>query len=316
MKKESLREAYAMSLLSLFKKDRRIVVLDSDVSRSTRTGYCQEEDPSRYFEMGIAEQDMMGFAAGLALSGHRPFAHSFAVFCAGRGYDVIRQLICIPGLNVKIVGSNPGLSDTTDGATHQMVEDLALMRALPNMRVYAPSDAVETRLLFDEMAKFDGPSYMRLCRQDLPVLTDEESYKPGKVQRHRDGTEICVIANGSLIEKALAAAEELSIAGISTKVLSIGTIKPLDVEGLLDETKGMKGVVVAEEHSVIGGLGSAVAAAFAINRPTRMEFIGIKDVFGTMSYNYEELLEHFGLTAAAIREAAARLASEAVPSGG
>ncbi len=315
MKTESLREAYALRLLSLYKKDRRVVVLDSDVSRSTRTGYCQEEDPSRYFEMGIAEQDMMGFAAGLALSGHRPFAHSFAVFCAGRGYDVIRQSICIPGLNVKIVGSNPGLSDTTDGATHQMVEDLSLMRALPNMRVYSPSDAVETGLLFDEMAKVDGPSYMRLCRQDLPVLTDESSYKPGKVQRHRNGTDICVIANGSLVAKALAAAEELSASGISAKVLSIGTIKPLDIEGLLHETKGVKGVVVAEEHSVIGGLGSAVAEALAGNRPTRMEFVGMKDVFGTMSYNYEVLLEHFGLSTAAIREAAARLVALAAPSG-
>ncbi|MFQ3621782.1 MAG: transketolase C-terminal domain-containing protein [Spirochaetales bacterium] len=307
MRTESLREAYGKALLEIFKKNQDVVVLDSDVSRSTKSSYCEKEDPSRYFEMGISEQNMIGTAAGLALSGKLPFAHSFAVFAVGRGYDIIRQSICIPNINVKIVGSSPGLSDTTDGSTHQTIEDIALMRVLPNMTVLAPNDAVETAIMVKKMAELPGPVYMRVLRNDLPVYIDENKYVFGKMYRIREGKDVLILANGSMVKRSLDAAELLKKEGVSARVSAVGVIKPLNVESLLEETSGVQGVVVAEEHSIVSGIGSAVSEILSSRKPMPIDRVGVRDCFGTMSYDYEALLDHYGLTAEAIATAAKRV---------
>jgi len=307
MRIESLREAYGKTLLDIYKQNKNVVVLDSDVSRSTKSSYCEKEDPSRYFEMGISEQNMIGTAAGLALSGKLPIAHSFAVFAVGRGYDIIRQSICIPKANVKICGSSPGLSDTTDGSTHQTIEDIALMRALPNMTVFAPNDAVETAILVREMMELTGPVYIRVLRNDLPVYIEESKYIYGRMYRVREGKDILIIANGSMVRRSLEAADLLEKQGISARVSLVGVIKPLNVESLLEETTGVQGVVVAEEHSIIGGIGSAIAEALSTSRPIPIERIGVRDCFGTMSYDYEALLDHYGLTSTEIALAAKKV---------
>lgn len=301
---ESLRAAYGQALVDLGKKDERVVVLEADLGRSTMSILFQQAYPSRYFEMGIAEQNMASTAAGLSLVGKIPFIHSFAVFASGRAYDQIRQSIAIAGLNVKICGSSAGLSDFGDGSTHQAIEDVSLMRALPNMTVLVPVDAVETRKMVEAMVDWDGPVYIRINRNDLPVITDPDShFEIGKLQVLREGTDIAVFANGVMVSKALTAAEELAGAGISVKVINASTVKPLSDEEVLSCVKGCRGVVTAEEHSIIGGLGSAVAAALRRERNLPIEFVGVKDSFGTSALSYEELLAHYGLTVDAIEDA-------------
>lgn len=301
---ESLRAAYGQALVDLGKKDERVVVLEADLGRSTMSILFQQAYPSRYFEMGIAEQNMASTAAGLSLVGKIPFIHSFAVFASGRAYDQIRQSIAIAGLNVKICGSSAGLSDFGDGSTHQAIEDVSLMRALPNMTVLVPVDAVETRKMVEAMVDWDGPVYIRINRNDLPVVTDPDSHlEIGKLQVLREGTDIAVFANGVMVSKALIAAEELAGAGISVKVINASTVKPLSDEEVRSCVKGCRGVVTAEEHSIIGGLGSAVAAALRRERNLPIEFVGVKDSFGTSALSYEELLAHYGLTVDAIEDA-------------
>ncbi|HHV94828.1 MAG TPA: transketolase family protein [Firmicutes bacterium] len=304
MKAESLRLAYGQALVELGREDDRVVVLEADLGKSTMSILFQEAFPSRYFEMGIAEANMAGTAAGLSLVGKIPFIHSFAVFAAGRAYDQIRQSIAIARLNVKICGSSAGLSDFGDGSTHQSIEDMAIMRALPNMTVLVPVDAVETRKMVRAMVEWDGPVYIRINRNDLPVLTDPDSeFQIGKLQVMRDGSDVAVFANGVMVSKALAAAEELAEEGISVKVINASTVKPLADEEVLAHVEGCRGVVTAEEHSVIGGLGSAVACALRRQRNLPIEFVGVKDSFGKSALSYDELLVHYGLTADAVKDA-------------
>ncbi len=304
MATQSLRIAYGETLVELGKDNERIVVLEADLGKSTMSILFQASYPERYFEMGIAEQNMAATAAGLALTGKIPFINSFAVFSSGRAYDQIRQSIAMPKLNVKICGSSAGLSDFGDGATHQSIEDMAIMRAIPNMTVLVPADAVETRKMVRAMADHDGPMYIRIDRNDLPLLTKiEDKFEIGKLQVFRDGSDIAVFANGVMVAKALEAAEQLAGRGVSVKVINVSTVKPLSREEVLGHVQGCKGVVTAEEHSIIGGLGSAIAENLRQERNLPIEFVGVQDCFGTSALSYDELLEHYGLTVDAIIKA-------------
>ena len=302
---ENPREAYGKTLVELGAVNRDIVVLDADLSKSTRTVLFQEAYPERFFEMSIAEQNMVSVAAGLALVGKIPFVHSFAVFATGRTYDQIRQSVCIARLNVKICGSSCGLSDFGDGATHQSIEDVALMRVLPNMVVLVPADANEVKKMVKAMVRHYGPMYIRINRNDLPVYTDEDGeYEIGRLYQLRDGEDITIFANGVMISKAMSASEVLEKKGIYAKVVNVSTVKPLEREEVLKYIKGVKGIIVAEEHSIIGGLGSVIMEQLRnVNHPP-VEFIGIRDKFGTSATNYEELLAHYGLTSEAIVDTA------------
>ena len=300
MKKESLRKAYGEQLAQLGEADQRLVALEADLGKSTMSCLFQDKQPERYFQLGIAEQNMASVAAGLALTGKIPFMNSFAVFATGRAYDQIRSSVCIPKLNVNICGSSAGLSDFGDGKTHQSIDDIAIMRVLPNMTVLAPADAVETRKMVKAMVEHDGPAYIRINRNDLPVLTDpDEPYHIGKMSQLRDGGDAVVFANGVMNSIALEAAQSLEKEGISLRVVNVSTIKPLDTKALIGYCRGVKAVVAAEEHSIYGGLGSAVAEALSTSR-LPVGFVGIQDSFGTSAKNYEELLVRYGLTAEAL----------------
>jgi transketolase len=308
MSTKSQRAAYGETLIELGKEDNNIVVLEADLGKSTMSCLFQNEFPERYFEMGIAEQNMTSTAAGLALAGKVPFINSFAVFASGRAYDQIRQTISIAKLNVKICGSSSGLSDFGDGSTHQAVEDAAIMRAIPNMTVLIPVDAVETRKMVRAAVHYEGPVYLRINRNDLPILTDEDSlFEIGRIYTIKEGKDIVIFANGVMVSKALEAAQELEKNGVSAKVINVPTLKPLDENAIKEAVKGYKAVVTAEEHSVIGGLGSAIAEALRGETNLPIEFVGIKDSFGTSAHNYDELLEYYGLTSKAIEEATLKL---------
>jgi transketolase len=309
---KNLREAYGQSLVALGKQNRNVVALEADLGKSTRSILFQAEFPERYFEMGIAEQNMASTAAGLALAGKIPFMHSFAVFASGRAFDQLRNSVCIPGLSVRICGSSCGLSDFGDGKTHQALEDVALMRALPGMTVLCPVDAIEVAKMVDCLLDWKGPVYLRINRNDLPFVTPEdEPYQIGKVWKLRDGSDAAVFAAGVMVSKALEAAEELAKDGISVRVLNVSTIKPLDREAIIAQAAGMRALVTAEEANIIGGLGSAVVEALRGVRHAPLEFIGVQDSFGLSAENYEILLRHFGLTAAAVAEAVKRLLGKA-----
>ncbi|PKL27278.1 MAG: transketolase [Spirochaetae bacterium HGW-Spirochaetae-2] len=297
---ESLRKAYGEQLADSGANDQRIVTLEADLGKSTMSCLFQDKQPERYFQVGIAEQNMASIAAGLALTGKVAFINSFAVFATGRAYDQIRSSIAIPCLNVKICGSSAGLSDFGDGKTHQSIDDIALMRVLPNMTVLSPVDAVETKKMVEAMVDHDGPAYIRINRNDLPVLTDgNEPYYIGKMSRMRDGKDVVVFASGVMVSLALEAAELLESQGISIRVVNVSTIKPLDTKALASYCEGMKGVVTAEEHSIHCGLGSAIAEALGTSR-LPITFLGINDTFGTSAKNYEELMERYGLTSEGI----------------
>ena len=303
MATNSLRTAYGEALVALGKENKNIVVLEADLGKSTMSNLFQVAYPERYFEMGIAEANMASTAAGLALTGKTPFINSFAVFSTGRCYDQLRQTISIAGLNVKICGSSAGLSDYGDGSTHQSVEDMNLMRGIPGMTVLVPVDAVETTKMVAEMANNPGPMYIRINRNDLPILTPTDTpFEIGKLYTVKEGTDVVVFANGVMVSRALTAAEELAAQGVSVKVVNVSTIKPLDRQAVIACAKGMKAVVTAEEHSVIGGLGSAIAEALRLEKAAPLDFVGIEDVFGTSALNYDELLVHYGLTAQAIQD--------------
>lgn len=304
MELKNLRTAYGETLVELGGENKNIVVLEADLGKSTMTNMFQNKFPERYFEMGIAEQNMASTGAGLSLTGKIPFINSFAVFASGRAYDQIRQTISIAGLNVKICGSSSGLSDFGDGSTHQAIEDMAIMRAIPNMTVLVPADAVETKKMLRAMVDYHGPVYIRINRNDLPVYTSEEGkYEIGKVNVVREGKDVAIFANGVMVSKAMEAAEELQKGGISAKVINVSTIKPLDRAGIIESVKGSKAVVTAEEHSIIGGLGSAITEALRAEKGLPIEFVGVKDSFGTSASNYNELLEFYGLTSEAVVEA-------------
>ena len=301
MEMASLREAYGKALVELGAQNKNIVALDADLSKSTRTALFQEAYPERFFEISIAEQNMIGVAVGLALTGKIPFVNSFAVFATGRTYDQIRQSACIANINIKICGSSSGLSDFGDGATHQSLEDVALMRVLPNMTVLVPVDAVETKKMVEFAVRHNGPVYLRINRNDLPVYTDElTEFELGKLYQMRDGEDAVVFANGVMVSKAMEAAEILEKEGTGVRVVNVSTVKPLKKEEVLKYIKGVKGIVTAEEHSIIGGLGSAIVELLRDVDHPPVEFIGVKDRFGTSASNYEELLEYFGLTSKSI----------------
>lgn len=298
---KSQRLAYGETLVELGKENKDIVVLEADLGKSTMSCLFQNAYPDRYFEMGIAEQNMASTAAGLSLTGKIPFINSFAVFASGRAYDQIRQTISIAKLNVKICGSSSGLSDFGDGSTHQAVEDMAIMRAIPNMTVLAPADAVETKKMVEAMTNHTGPCYIRINRNDLPVYTSEDGeYEIGKLYTIKDGKDAVIFANGVMVSKAVEASEELEEQGISVKIVNVSTIKPLDEELIIEAVKGYNAIVTAEEHSIIGGLGSLVTDALKCETGKKVEYVGIKDKFGTSAHNYAELLEHYGLTSDAI----------------
>ena len=300
----NLRAAYGNSLVRLGRKDLRVVALEADLGKSTMSVLFQAEFPDRYFQMGIAEQNMASTAAGFALSGMIPFIHSFAVFAAGRDYDQLRNSICVPNLPVRICGSSAGLSDFGDGKTHQGVEDAALMRALPNMTVLCPADSIEVEKMMDCLLDWRGPVYIRINRNDLPfVYPPDEPYSIGKVTMLRDGSHAAIFASGIMVSKALEAATALASEGISARVLDVGTLKPLDREAVIRYAGGVDAIITAEEHSVIGGLGSAVVEALRGVAHAPVEFVGIPDSFGISAENYDVLLAHFGLTSDAISKA-------------
>ncbi len=291
----NLREAYGRALAALAGEDNRIWALDADLNKSTMSCYMEQEHPQRYVEAGIAEANMVGMAAGLALCGKIPFASSFAVFMTGRVYDQIRQSVCIPGLNVKLCGSSAGLSDYGDGSTHQTVEDIALMRVLPNMTVLCPADARQAAAMVRAAAVCEGPVYMRVTRSEIEDLPGDGSFEIGRVDTVKEGSGVTVFAMGAMVGKALEAAQTLAAEGISVLVANVSTIKPLDASEVLRLAKQTGLVFTCEEHSVIGGLGSAVAEALSESGiPVRM--MGIEDVFGQSSNSEAELMEQYGLT--------------------
>lgn len=294
--KIATREAYGVALVKLGEANPNIVVLDADLSKSTKTAGFAKKFPERFFQMGIAEADMMGTAAGLATTGKIPFASTFAIFATGRAYDQVRNTIAYPGLNVKIAATHAGLTVGEDGGSHQAIEDLTLMRVIPGMTVLNPADAVETEKLIYAAAAYQGPVYIRLGREPVAVIFDE-SYRPeiGKAVRLRDGRSATIIATGIMVEKALAAADILEEKGINVRVINIHTLKPLDAAELIKAAQETGAIVTAEEHSVIGGLAGAVAEVLAQNYPVPMEFIGVQDRFG-QSGKPAELLAEYGLS--------------------
>ncbi|WP_027364969.1 transketolase family protein [Desulfotruncus alcoholivorax] len=296
--KIATREAYGAALVELGKKNPDVVVLDADLSKSTKTADFGKAFPERFFDMGIAEQNMMGTAAGFAAAGKTPFASSFAVFATGRVYDQIRNSIAYPRLNVKIGATHAGITVGEDGASHQAVEDIALMRCLPNMTVFVPADAVETRAAVMAAAAIDGPVYIRLGRSGVPVLHDENSFnfEPGRAIVLREGKDAAVVACGIMVGAALEAAEMLAGEGISVLVLDMHTIKPLDEQALVAAARATGAVVTAEEHSILGGLGGAVAEVLSEQYPVPVLRVGVRDTFGE-SGKPRELLEKYGLTA-------------------
>jgi transketolase len=299
MNMRNCRTVYGETLVELGKENERIVVLEADLGKTTMTKLFEKEFPERFFELGIGEQNMISTAAGLALSGKIAFANSFAVFATGRPYDQIR-VSCIGKLNVKIVGSSCGLSDFGDGATHQSIEDIAIMRAIPNMTILSPADGIETKKMTRAAADYDGPVYMRILRNDVPDVTDEkQEFKIGKPTVIREGTDVTVFAHGYMIYKALKAAETLEKEGISLRIVNVSTLKPIDENIIKKLASGVKGVVTVEEHTIIGGLASAIAFALR-GMALPMEAVAIQDCFGQSALNYEQLLEHYGLTDTAV----------------
>ena len=306
MEKIATRGAYGEELVKLAEEYPELVVLDADLSSATMTKAFSKAYPERFFNMGIAEADMMGFAAGLAACGKKPFANSFAMFSAGRAWEQVRNSIAYPHLNVKCVGSHGGLSVGEDGATHQCVEDLALMSAIPGMVVVNPCDGPEMRRAVKALLDYDGPAYLRLGRMAVESVTDETpgyEFTLGKAAMLRDGADVTLAATGLMVQRALAAAEMLAAKGVSARVLDFHTIKPLDTEAVLAAARETGCIVTSEEHSVIGGLGSAVASVCAENCPVPVLRHGVNDEFGR-SGKAELVLRAYGLTAEVIAEKA------------
>lgn len=296
VKKIATRESYGAALVELGKKHADVVVLDADLAAATKTGMFKKEFPDRFIDCGIAESNMMGVAAGIATTGKVPFASSFAMFAAGRAFEQVRNSIGYPHLNVKIGATHAGISVGEDGATHQCNEDIALMRTIPGMVVINPSDDVEAKAAVEAAYEHEGPVYMRFGRLAVPVINDRPDYKfeLGKGVVLREGTDLTIIATGLPVGSALEAAEKLAAEGVSAKVINIHTIKPLDKELIVAAAKETGKVVTVEEHSVIGGLGSAVCDVLAEEAPTKVKKIGVYDVFGE-SGPAVELIKKYGL---------------------
>ena len=301
--KKATRQSYGEALEKLGEENQKIVVLDADLSAATKTSIFAKKFPDRFFDMGIAEANMMGVAAGMASCGKIPFVSTFAAFAAGRAYDQIRSSICYPNLNVKICATHAGITVGEDGATHQMLEDLALMRAIPNMTVISPSDDVETKFLIEEIPKVEGPVYVRLARLATPGIYEEnQKFEIGKAIQIGDGTDATVFATGVVVAEALKAKEVLEKEGIHIRVIDMHTIKPIDKKMVIKSAKETKKLISIEDHSIIGGLGSAIAEVLTEEYPSKLIRLGIKDTFGK-SGNAVELMKYFGLTSEGIIQA-------------
>lgn len=303
VKKVATRESYGNALKELGAENPNVLVLDADLAGATKTGVFKKAYPDRFFDCGIAEGNMVGIAAGLATTGKIPFCSTFAMFAAGRAFEQVRNSVGYPHLNVKIAATHAGISVGEDGATHQCNEDIALMRTIPGMVVLNPADDVEARAAVKAAAEYEGPVYLRFGRLAVPVFNDEANYKfeIGKGILLREGTDLTIVATGLCVNSALEAAEKLAAEGISAEVINIHTIKPLDEEIILKSAKKTGKVVTAEEHSVIGGLGSAVCDVLSEKLPTPVKKIGVYDVFGE-SDPAVKLLEKYKLDGAGVYE--------------
>lgn len=301
---KATRDAYGEALVELGKEIKDMVVLDADLSGSTKSAEFKKVYPERFFNAGIAEQNLVGMSAGLAAYGKIPFASSFAIFLTGRAFEIIRNSICYPNLNVKLCATHAGLTVGEDGASHQALEDIAIMRALPNMTVFSPCDFYETKKCVRAAAKIKGPVYIRMGRSKVPVITDESTeFEVGKGIEMREGNDITVISTGIMTAKAVEASDELKKEGIGARVINIHTIKPIDKDIIIKAAKETGKIITCEEHNIIGGLGSAVAEVLSENRPVPLRRIGVEDEFGE-SGNGNELLEKYHLTVDEIKKVA------------
>ncbi len=294
------RIAYGETLVELASEHPEIVILDADACKSTGTQICREQVPDQFVQCGIAEQNMMGVAAGLALQGKIPFATTFSVFTCMRAVEQVRNAICYANLNANIVGTHSGLETGGDGGTHQGIEDIAIMRSLPNMTVFAPSTPRCTRAITREMAEYNGPSYMRLGKDAAPELYGEgEQFSIGGSKTLRDGKDLTIIACGNMVWRSLGAAEMLANEGLDVRVIDMYSIKPLDVEAVVRAARETRGLITVEDHNVLGGLGGAVAEVLCEHTPARLKRMGLQDVFGR-SGNADKLYEMYHLTPADI----------------
>ena len=301
--KKAIRQSYGEALADLGKKNEKIVVLDADLSSATKTNIFAKEFPERFLDMGIAEANMIGTAAGLATCGKIPYVSTFAAFAAGRAYDQIRCSVCYPKLNVKICVTHSGITVGEDGATHQMIEDISMMRTMPNMTVMTTSDDVETKWAVEEISKIEGPVYLRLARVKTNKIYEEnQKFEIGKAIQIGEGTDATIFATGVTVEQALIAKEELHKQGIEVRVVDMHTIKPIDKEMIIKCAKATKKLISVEDHSVIGGLGSAISEVLTENYPVKLKRIGIKDCFGR-SGKAEELIKYFGIDSESIKKA-------------
>ncbi len=307
---KAIREAYGETLAKMGVQNNNIVVLDADVSGSTKSGIFGKEFPERFFNMGVSEANMIGTASGLASIGKVPFVNTFAVFMINRGADAIRNSICYPKLNVKFAGAYSGMSDSYDGATHHSIEDIAFMRALPNMTVFSVSDEVQTAKIVEESAKIDGPVYLRLSRAVMPKIYDENhEFRAGGSATLRDGNDITIIATGYMVHKALEAANELSKQNVSVRVIDMYSIKPIDENAIIKAARETEAIITLEEHNTMGGLGSAVSEVVTQNHPVPMKILGIRDTF-TETGDYEALLKKYNLSSEAVIGAVKELIPE------
>lgn len=307
-KKIATRQSYGEALAKLGEENENVVVLDADLSSATKTSIFAKKFPDRFFDIGIAEQDMMGTAVGLSTFGKIPYASTFAVFASGRSYDQVRNTIAHTNANVKICATHAGITVGEDGATHQMLEDIGMMRMLPNMRVISPSDDVQTKWVIKEVSKIQGPFYIRLCRLATPIIYDEEFVKEnnikfeiGKGIQIGNGTDASIIATGVTVQEALKAKENLEKEGINIRVIDMYTIKPIDKELIIKCAKETKKIITIEDHSIYGGLGSSVCEVLSENYPAKVIRMGIKDTFGE-SGKAEELMRHFKIDCNSIVE--------------
>lgn len=297
MSKIATREAYGKALVKLGQVNDQVVVLDADLSKSTKTNDFYKAFPERFFNMGIAEQNLIGAACGLATAGKIPFASSFAMFATGRAFEIIRNSVCYPKLNVKVCATHAGLTVGEDGASHESIEDMAIMRSIPNMTVLVPADGVEAEQMIFTAAKTYGPMYVRLGRSAVPTLFDENyKFEIGKGVVVREGNDATIIACGIMVNEAVEACEALKSEGINVRVVNMSTIKPIDRELIVAAAKETGAIITAEEHSIIGGLGSAVSEVVSEECPVIVKKVGVKDVFGE-SGTPAELLKKHGLTA-------------------
>ena len=300
--KKATRQSYGEDLLELGKENENVVVLDADLAEATKTGIFAKEFPNRFFDMGISEQDMISTAAGLSTCGKIPYASTFAVFAAGRAFDQIRNSVAYPKLNVKICATHSGITVGEDGATHQMIEDIALMRTMPNIKVMSTSDDTQTKWAVKEISKIDGPVYLRLSRLNTPIIYDEnQKFEFGKAIQTGEGTDACIFATGVTVSEAIKAKEELEKQNINIRVVDFHTIKPIDEEIIIKNAKETKRLISIEDHNVIGGLGSAIAEVLTEKYPVKLERMGINDCFGK-SGKAEELMKYFKIDKQAIIE--------------